>query len=466
MKKPKVGILFFAHEWFWNAKMFGPEFLASLKRDASNIEKSLKSFAETVGSELILNENQACDAARKLLAEHVNLTIFFPIVWSADKPMVAALREIEKKSLLLLWCHNPYERLPESMNFEEVIRGSGLIGALQMASAMKRLGISYIPVFGKLDEALGIINEYSIAAKVVEDLKRTKLGLLPWRYDEMVGTWVDEAKLLGKVGPRIEHISVAELHEAAGSLDEREVDSFVEYLRKNYEITDVSEKSLHVSAKASLALAKIVEEHNLDGIVMQDLDEEMHRVLRTRPGIYTESMSQRGVAVGMESDVSATLSMIILQKLSGKPAMFGEIFNYDMEENTLVIAHVGVLNINLAKDLSKVRIIPDCEYKSYDEVEGAYTYFTCKEGFVTLLSIVNEGDTYRLIISKGESIATNEKLEGYSHMLVRLDAPLKRFFETALKSGTNQHWAVVHDDVVSKLEKLAELLEFERTTIT
>lgn len=467
MERPKVGILFLAHEWFWNYKMFGPDFLKLIESDVASIERNLRSFVDVVSSGLVLNEDQAIRAAREFGREGINLLIICSIVWSSDQPLLTALREISAELPLLVWCYNPYEKLPERMSVSEMIRATGTVGTLQTTGAIRRLGRDFVFVIGKEDdeEVLKDIYGYSVATKLADDLKRTKIGLLPYRYGAMTNMWVDEFKLLSKIGPKVEPISVTELHQASQQLDEAEVDSFVEYLKKNFEIVDVSEKSLRISAKASLGLAKIVEQHSLDAIAIEDLNDELHNVMKTRPCLYVKSMFEKGVAVGMEGDICATISVMILQRLTGKPAMFSEIFTFDSTSNTLLMGHIGMLNVNVAKDMSKVKIIPDCEYKSYDEVEGAFMYFTAKEGRVTLFSIVNELDTYRMIVAKGESLPINEKLEGYSHMLVKPDVPIKRFLQMALKSGATQHWAVVHEDVVADLEKLADVMGLEKTLI-
>lgn len=462
--KPRVGILFFAHEWFWNYKMFGSEFLRLLESDVENIEKNLKSFAEVVSSGIILNEHQAKEAAKKIKEKRVNLIILCPIVWSSDSTVLASLKELEYTRPLLMWCYNPYKELPKKVSVPEMIRATSTVGALQSASAISRLGKNLIPIVGKEDDVLKDIYEYSIVAKLVDDFKEVKIGLLPWRYGEMVGTWIDEAKLLSKLGLRIIPISVAELYQASQELSENEVNSFIEYLKNNFKV-EVSEKSLKISAKASLALAKVVERYSLDGIAIQDLDDEMHKLLKTRPSLCVESMLKKMVPVGMEGDIRGVIAMLILQRLTGKPAMFGEVFNFDSINNTLLVGHIGLVNVELAKDLSKVKIIPDCEYQFYDEVEGAYMYFTSKEGPVTMLSIVEEKDSFRMVIARGESLPVEEKLEGYSHMLIRTDVPVREFLKIALKIGATQHWAIIHEDAVSKLEKLAEIAGLEKTLI-
>jgi len=446
---------------------FGPEFLKLVESDVANIEHSLGSFLEVIGSGIVFREDQARAAATKLREERVDLVIFCPVVWSSDRVLLAALREIDEKLPVIMWCCSPYRELSKKMSVSELVRATGAVGALQSASAMARLGRSLIPVAGTLDDerVLEQIHEYSMAAKVANELKRMNIGLLPCRYEDMIGTYVDEAKVLSKLGPRIEPISVAELFRASQEVNQSELKSFTEYLKKNFEIVGVSEKSLATSGRASLALANIVEQHNLDAIAVEDMNDEMHRLLKTRPCLPAKSIAEKPVPVGMEGDIWGTLSMLILQRLTGKPAVFCEIYTFDVPNNSLLMGHQGVLNPSLAQDSSKVKIIPDCEFQHYDEVEGACMYFTYREGIVTLLAIVSERDKFRMIISRGEAVAINDKVEGYAHMLVKIDPPVKRFLETALVSGANQHWAVVNHDAVKHLEKLAEIMGFEKTLI-
>jgi len=469
MQKPRVGILFFGNEWFWSQKMngFGPEFLKLIESDIDSTKENLSSFLEVVSSGIIFHEDKAKAAAIELREERVDLVIFCPVVWSSDRVVLAALSETDSKLPVIMWCSSPYRELSAKITVPELVRTTGTVGALQSASAMKRLGRSLIPIAGTRDDerVLKEIHEYSVAAKVTNELKRMKVGLLPWRYEDMVGTYVDEAKVLSKLGPKMEPVSVGELFRASEQVTESELKSFVEYLKKNFDIVGVSEKSLLTSGRASLALAKIVEQHNLDAIAIQDMDDEMHTLLKTRPCLRAKSMAERHVPVGMEGDALGALSMIVLQKLTDKAAIFCEIFTFDVPNNSLLMGHIGVPDPSSAQDPSRMKIVPDREFQHYDEVEGACMYFTHREGIVTLLAIVSEAENFRMIVSRGESLPIGEKLEGYAHMVVRIDPPVKHFLETALLLGANQHWAVVNEDAVKKLEKLAELMGLEKTII-
>jgi L-arabinose isomerase len=168
----------------------------------------------------------------------------------------------------------------------------------------------------------------------------------------------------------------------------------------------------------------------------------------------------------MEGDIHTVIAMLILRKLTGQPILFAEVYMFDKVENVMPMGHTTMLDINIAKNPKEIKIIPDCEYESFDEVEGAYMYFTGKEGTVTLLSLVDDVDNYRLIIGRGESIPINgARIDGYSHILVRPSLPVEEFLKKAAEAGAGQHWAVAYGDHVSILEKFADLTGLNKTVI-
>jgi L-arabinose isomerase len=239
----------------------------------------------------------------------------------------------------------------------------------------------------------------------------------------------------------------------------------VRQLERNYKV-EVSKKSLSTVARASLALAKLFDKYALDAIAIQDLDDEMHRLLKTRPSLYVPSIFEKGKVVGMEGDIHTTIAMIILSRLTGQPVLFAEAYSFDTIENTMLMGHTTMLDIRVSRSVSEIRIIPDCEYQGFDEVEGAYMYFIGKEGVVTMLSLVDEIENYRLVVAKGVSLPLKEpKTDGYSHILVRPTVNVKEFFKHVGEAGVGQHWAVTYGDHVSLLKKFAELMGLNITVI-
>jgi L-arabinose isomerase len=84
--------------------------------------------------------------------------------------------------------------------------------------------------------------------------------------------------------------------------------------------------------------------------------------------------------------------------------------------------------------------------------------FRVKGGHVTLLSLFADVERFKLVVARGTALAGPDKLEGSPHAVIRLATPLPTFFERVIRTGSTQHWALVHDDVVPALRCLAEIL--------
>jgi L-arabinose isomerase len=465
--KPKIGLVVMANEWFWKYKMFGSEFLELIEKDAESIRIKLSEFADVVDMGIVLNEKQAIDAIRNIKSGDADLLLVCPIIWTSDIPFIDMLKETPRDMPIILWFYSPYERLPSKLSVSDFIRATGTVGAFQFSNVLKREERKFMVVVGTKgeDRVYKEIYEYSKAARVAKELKNMKIGLLPWRYPDIANTWCDEFKITSRLGPKIVRISVSELYKVAQDIGEEEVNSFVNELKEKYEVR-VSERSLRVSARASLGLAKVFDKYDLNAVAIQDLEDELHELLKTRPCLYVASIFEKGGVVGMEGDIHTVIAMLILRKLTGQPVLFAEVYMFDKVENVMPMGHTTMLDINIAKNPKEIKIIPDCEYESFDEVEGAYMYFTGKEGTVTLLSLVDDVDNYRLIIGRGESIPINgARIDGYSHILVRPSLPVEEFLKKAAEAGAGQHWAVAYGDHVSILEKFADLTGLNKTVI-
>jgi len=465
--KPKIGLVVMANEWFWKYKMFGSEFLELIEKDAESIRIKLSEFADVVDMGIVLNEKQAIDAIRNIKSGDADLLLACPIIWTSDLPFIDMLKETPRDMPIILWFYSPYERLPSKLSVSDFIRATGTVGAFQFSNVLKHERRKFMVVVGTKgeDRVYKEIYEYSKATRVAKELKNMKIGLLPWRYPDIANTWCDEFKITSRLGPKVVRISVSELYKVAQGIAEEEVNSFVNELKEKYEVR-VSERSLRASARASLGLAKVFDKYDLNAVAIQDLEDELHELLKTRPCLYVASIFEKGRVVGMEGDIHTVMAMLILRKLTGQPVLFAEVYMFDKVENVMPMGHTTMLDINIAKNPREIKIIPDCEYESFDEVEGAYMYFTGKEGIVTLLSLVDDVDNYRLIIGRGESIPINgARIDGYSHILVRPSLPVEEFLKKAAEAGAGQHWAVVYGDHVSILEKFADLTGLNKTVI-
>jgi L-arabinose isomerase len=321
------------------------------------------------------------------------------------------------------------------------------------------LGFSY--VFGHPEDAglAAELAEHARAFALRAGLSCLRIGQLGPRCQAMAGGWVDEFGLLSRLGLSLVPLSAGRLAQEADSLPAREVEAYLRDLKARYAVDGVSDRSLELAARASLALASLAAREALGALAIEDLNPELHRLLKTRPCLWVPALGQSGIVVGMEADIGATLGLWLARQAGQSSPMYTEIFTYDRQANALLFGHAGIHDPALAGD-GEVRLVPDAEYAASDEVEGAWLSFAAKPGPVTAVSLFAGAERCRLAAFRGEVLPTRGKLEAFPHALVRIERPLAEFFEKASRLGLTQHFALSYDPVAGTLEKLSRLLDW------
>jgi len=461
---PKVGFLALAARWFWDTKMSDSHFAEETQAYIKSIEGSIGASNQLISAGLVTTEESAKSAGAKFKEANVDALVACCAMWSEDQPLLRVLEELEDIPLLL-WCWTPGTALPESLTALDLIKWSGPVGAQQISGALRRSGRKFTFVIGNHNEKETIreIQEFLGAAAVARSLRHARVGLLPYRYDVMTNTWVDEFDLMSRIGIDVIYISVGQLASSAASVNDEEVKSYINGLQGIRVSPQVSPKGLSEAARISLGLAKIVRDQQLDAVSIGDCNDELHAVLKCRPCLYLPSVFERGVVVGSEGDLLGILAQLILARLSGQATLFTEIFTYDEQQNQILVGHPGMHDIRLAENRSAVTITPDYEYPK--EEAGAWMSFCVKPGPVTLLSIASDQKGFHLVATKGEALPAKGRLQGYPNALVKLDMPLRSFFAATTAVGTTQHWALVPGDLRMGISKLAYVLDIQCTIL-
>jgi L-arabinose isomerase len=460
----KIGFLALAARWFWDTKMLDSDFTEEARSRIKSIEASLAASHELISAGLVTTEESAKSAAAKFREANVDALVACCAMWSEDQPLLRVVEEL-RDTPLLLWCWTPGTALPERLTALDLIKWSGPVGAQQISGALRRSGREFAFVLGNHSEkrTLQEIQDFIAAASVVRGLRHARIGLVPYRYHVMTNTWVDEFDLTSKLGVDVIYISVNELLSSSEAVEPEEVKNYIDSLQGVRVLPEVSSEGLSEAARASLGLAKAVEDLRLDAVCIGDCNDELHAVLKCRPCLYVPSVFERGVVVGMEGALLDTLAELVLARLSGQPAMFTEIFTYDELQNQILVGHAGMHDIRLAESRSAVTLTPDYEYPK--EKAGVWMAFSVRPGPVTLLAITSTRKGFHFVVTKGEALRVHGKLQGYPHALVKLDIPVKSFFQATTRIGTTQHWALAPGDLRGSVSRLASILGLDRTVL-
>jgi L-arabinose isomerase len=464
--QPKVGLLLLTAQWFIQiGASHGTGLPQQLREDAARIDEALCPELQLVNPGVIATRQQLGEAISLFQKENADLVVVCQITWGEDRLIIEAVQKLSHLPFLL-WCYSPFVNLPEQMTMGDLFRSCGPVGALQASAPLKRLGKKFGFAFGSYhnQDAIAKIVAFSKACHTARELKSATVGVLPYRCDQMTGTFVDEFRLKMEVGPELKYVSVNDYAAICAGIPDETVAAFVDDLKANYRVArGVTEIGLAKSARVSLGLAALVEKYNLDAVALEDVAEELHRLVGMRPCLYVPALFERAV-VSMEADVSGAVALLMLKKLARKPPMYVEMFTYDEGGNGLFAGHAGIYDINLAESKDAVLIEPDGEYVE-SERDSCWMRFRAKGGHVTILSLFCDVDRFKMVITSGECLGGKDILLGSPHAYVKIATPLAKFFEKAIKTGMTQHWAMVHDDVVDELVALADVLGLEKVLI-
>ncbi len=468
-RRPKAGLLLLTAEWFAQIGASQGSFAGlpqQLREDSARMEAALCQEIDLINPGVLATRSQAGQAVERFQHENVDLVIACQITWGEDRLIVDAVQNLPATPLLV-WCYSPFQRLPDPITMSDLFRASGPVGALQASGPLKRLGTRFGFAFGSYDDPQAIrrIVAYSKAARVARDLKKAVIGVLPYRCDQMTGTYVDEFRLKKEIGPELKYISTLDYRTVCERVPQERVASFVRELKESYPAApSLTEAGIANSARVSLGLADLAQSYRLDAIGIEDVGEELHRVLGLRPCLSVPELFDQAV-VSMEAEVGGAVALLAAKMLSGgKPPMYTEIFTYDQAENSLLVGHAGIHDIRLAESAASVLLEPDGEYVE-SEPDSCWMRFRARGGPVTLLSVFCDVERFKLVVSSGEALSGGPRLLGSPHALVRIAAPLSEFFEKAIRSGMTQHWGMVHADIIDELIALAGILNLDQVVI-
>ena len=455
MEKPKLGVALFKSEWF--------EAIERIETpDVENILTLLRESFDVVFPCEISSMENARIAEREFTSNQVDAVIYIFMMWSDDFPLIHLVRKFRHLPAMV-WCFTPYDRLPDSLDIRGLFRGSGSVGFFQGSAPLSKMGLNFELCFGAVtdEDTKAKLKDYSCALSIKKRLESLRIGQLNPRCGCMTGTFVDEFKLRATFGSEVIPLTAYRVLQEAETISDATIKDYITSLKNKYRIIDVSDEALYYSARATLAIEKLVLEEDLGLLAIEDLNEEMHQLLKTRPCLWTERLEERDIVFSEEGDTVSGLCVLLTSLMSGSPCMYSEIFTFDKPENTLVVGHAGIHDIRVAGD-NEITIIPDMEYEGIDEVSGAWMRFYGRSGRVTLTSMFSTDKGYRMISFKGTVIDGGSKMDkGFSHVCVKCDRDIAEIYETLARYGVTQHFSVCWSDINDRLEVFCRVMGME-----
>jgi len=334
----------------------------------------------------------------------------------------------------------------------------------EIANVFNRCGIPFHQVTGMLEndpECWREVDEWVEAARVAYAMEHNRLGLMGHYYGGMLDIYSDTTLQCATFGGHLEILEVDELAAMRRDVSATQIAERVAEFREVFAVQgDCSQAELERAARTSVALDRLVREHDLgslayfyNGTGNAENEDAISSII-----LGNSLLTARGIPVAGEYEVKNAQAMKIMDSF-GVGGSFTEYYAMDFAADVVLMGHDGPGHIAIAEGKTKVRPLDVFHGKVG---RGLSVEMSVKHGPVTLLSVVETADgKLKLLVAEGESVAGPILEIGNTNSRYRFSIGARKFVNDWNAHGPAHHCAVGVGHISRKLDKLGKLLGIE-----
>ncbi len=462
--KLKVGVICVG--WFEWYGMFPDSNLEKMivgdaKNFINNFKKKANQEFDIIYPGMIDTLNSANSAGRILKKENVDVIIIVENTYVTDYIIMEVLDYIPNVPILLI-STQASGNLEKNMTNLDVIRYEALVGNTQITGAFKKIGKSYDVICGPLDDnnLYKRIYEHLKIFEIKNKLKRYDFGLLGHTFRGMYDLEADKTKIKGVFGSNIFYIDVQHFLNIWDGIKYDDVSEYKRVLEKEIPIKKfgINEEDMEKSIRVAISMAKLVKRFNLDGLSVLG-QHHVEKACKSSVDFSFFEVERNGCVTTHEGDLGNLVLKRITYDLSGDLPIFLEWSAFDIKTNTILLSHHGVVNpLIYASSLDNCRWTPSPE--KWDITgNGLSIEYTGKEGSVTLFSLIDEKDGWKVVISKGKCLQLEKRPCFAPQFYFNPNKEVTKFLEVLLKNGVAHHVIMIYGDYKEKMEIIMDYLK-------
>jgi len=334
----------------------------------------------------------------------------------------------------------------------------------EIANVFTRAGIDFHQVTGVLEDDPVCWNEVDAwieAARVAHAMFHNRLGLMGHYYGGMLDIYSDTTLQCSTFGGHMEIVEVDELAALRREVSAKQIQERVAKFKKVFDVQkDCSPSELGRAARTSVALDRLVKEHDLGSLAYfysgtgnAENEDAISSVI-----LGNSLLTARGIPVAGEYEVKNAQAMKILDTF-GAGGSFTEYYAMDFTDDVVLMGHDGPGHIAIAEGRTKVRPLKVYHGKVG---RGLSVEMSVKHGPVTLLSVVETAaGKIKLLVAEGESVPGPILEIGNTNSRYRFTIGARQFVNDWNAHGPAHHCAVGVGHIATKLLKLGHLLNVE-----
>ena len=461
-KELKVGLL--AGAYFEYYRMWGEGYERQIRADAEVVAQNLRQrFGDLVYPGLCDTMDKCAGGGDLFKEQEVDVVVLCEMTYFPDYMPLEALGRVKDVDLILFSTQSePVIR--QDIDYPQVIRDSAIIGLVQFAGAIKKVGWfkNFKSVVGWLEDqaAYDQIERYANAAWVYRNLQNKNIGVVGHVFRGMYDFEHDKTKIKGLLGPNCINIQVSHLVDLWEAVDMEEVAALEAEVVRRFKIRDIDDTDIHKAARLAIAMKDLVNRFHLDALCYLG---QHHVEQKTQTTAYLGSamLQEQGIMAISEGDVHGVTMMLIQHMLTGSSPFFGEWSGFDEELDALMVVMHGFVDPTIVKDPDQIWVTSSPENWGYTG-NGFSFEATAKPGVATIGHLIEDQEGYRMLISRGEILDLPPLPIRESSFRMRMGKPIKSYLVELLDHGFAHHTIVGYGDLTDELSLIADLMGIKK----
>jgi L-fucose isomerase-like protein len=419
---------------------------------------------------MVQNIDQGEAIAAYFSRQEVDGLVLCPLDFG-DERSAAKIAEKMKVPVLLFATKEPPAKTDASLTRVS----DSYCGNLSMASGLyrRKIPFHYAGLFFPDDEELKIaVENFARAVAVVKNLMGARIGQIGVRPATFETVSFDEGAMMKKFHQNVIVRDLSEIVYEAKKIkdDDPRVLSIIQENRMIIPIISVGEDFLVKEAKMELALTQFWQEANLSAMAMSCWPAIQAMYGFSTCGLFGR-LTGKGMLTACETDVLGSLAMLVNYSaaLGETPPHFVDWTIQHRENNNRLLAwHCGNAPVALASNPSAVALRSRHDMKGENPVpledrQAGLLQFQLKPGRVTFCRLAEYDDAWKMLITSGEIIPSEDNLAGTWSWVEVPDH--EKLYRTLVEEGFIHHASMIHGDQVEALKLVCKFLNIQPVVV-
>jgi L-arabinose isomerase len=455
-EKPRLGLLAIMHGLYDESQ---PEIPKQQTVFANDVIRQLGDIADIDFPEIGKDRAATERIVKSFNDKNYDGIIVVNLLYSPGMRIVQAFKQ--NRLPVLIANIQPLPDVTRDWNWSLLTTNQGIHGIQDTSNMLMRLGVNRTVVTDdwKSPEFKAIVNDWAAAAYTVRRLKSVKAAVFN-KMQGMGDILGDEVAYFRKFGIEIAYESIGLVVKVFDEVTDAEVDAYIAEDKKNFEIDPaLPEESHRYAARLQAAYEKFLDSRGYEAFSPNfTVYEDDGMRLRQLPILAASNMLAKGYGYSAEGDVHAMALTIIGHLLVGDPH-FTEMYSLDFGRDSTMLSHMGEGNWKVARRDRPVRLI-DRPLDIGNAENPPTPVYSAQPGESTIATLVPvAGDEYRLIVSHGEVLDTDE-IPGIpmNYSFFRPDTGIRKSMDDWLKYGGTHHQILWMGDQRRRLKNFSEII--------